>query len=502
MNLAECNLRDFNSRTLNILAFIFGGETRVILSERAVYPLTVVLESRTIVLDPTRTGLYDLALGARLLEHRALRRQGPAGKERKDLWLTREAHRRLVPQAQKALRQAFPGIGVLRGRYRPGSAPEGLQVVNRSIEWQPMPGLPPGFGGSFRPTGETAAADGNAGLDDVHCDLIPEVEINGAQDDMSWLLEALENGQLRPARIPGLGELPYLRVPLRICTAAVNPTIEELEEQLSQPENREIIESLMNCHRRKSEVRQERLKIGRHQFAGIHLDPNRLVDAAIGRRSGWQPRLFRTKGALVEPVFDPREHLTVISFDLNDLHDLDFYGGRAAIWKFIACIVTVFQRLEVDCVIRGHADRIVCRRDGSHVCLHFQTILKTLDEPFDDGVWSRLGQLARRPPAWPGTASCFHPLAVRDIAQSFDDTARDAEHSYRTMVWWARRGINRDFAGLRGPDFQMRMAEDIDHQVAELERRLTGTFDSLPSFLPDELKEYGQPGGYLASVNY
>ena len=500
MNLEELELREFSSRTLNLLALVFGGsEARVILSERAVHPLTVALESRTIVLDPFRTGLYDLALGARLLEHRSLRREGRRGRRRSDRWLTREAGRRLVPQAHEALARAYRGIGLLRGRFRRGKPCDDLRIVNQAIEWQPLPRLPPASPEQRRRAEKWRAGDSPLAAG-VHCEVIPEVEIHGADGDFEWLLAAIENGNVVLGRLPGLDELPYLRIPLRICSADSNPTIEEMEQLLSEPRSKQLIQTLMNCHRRKSEVRTERLNIGRHEFSGMHLDSSRLVEAVIGPRVGLQPALFRRKGSLIEPVFDPREHLTVITFDANDLANLDWEGRRAHCLRFVACMLTVFQRLEVDTLVQAHADRIVTLRDGSCVCLHFQTLLKAADDAFDDGFWLRFGQLVRNPLSLPGTPTCFHSLGMRDIARAFDDIASEQEHSYRTTVWWARHGMSWEFEQFRTPPFLMRVADDIDHEMAELERRLTGTFDTLPCFLPEDLKQFGQPRGFLQSV--
>lgn len=497
MDLASLTLGDFTNRGLNLLAHVFGDvDARVVLANRSVHPLTVALESRTVVLHPERAGLYDLALGARLLQHRGLRRKGPDDPRRKDAWLTLKAQRQLAPRTQVDLQQAFPGIGRLKGLFRPGRSLQDLRLVDRTIEWEPL--------SSFLASRESAQGDPHGrrapmlrspGL--LHT---PDLEINGAEEDFAWLINALEKGEVPLMHLDALEELPYIKVSVRQCVGERHPLIEEWEEQLACAENKELVENLMNCHRRKSEVRQQRLHGGRHTRAGVNLDMSRLVDAVMARRSGVEPRLFRKKGSLIEPVFDPREHLTVITFDMNDLRNLDWHDGRAAVLRFLACLLTTHRRLEVDCVVQCTADRLITLSEGRHVCLHCHTRLKSIDEPFDEAFFARFGELIHRPPVFPGVKACFHPLGIADIVQAFDDALEQQEHSYRTIVWWARHGMPGEFPQFQAPDFLMRAAEHVDREMDGLERRTAGTLDTLFSFLPDSLQQFGEPGRYLQGI--
>lgn len=497
--MSGLSLDQFSQRGLNLLGTIFGaGDTRVLLSSRATHPATVALESRTVVLDPQRTGLYDLALCARLLQQQALRRSGRGPRARRDDWLTRKAHRQFVPRTHDDLRRAYPGIVRLPGRFRPGSSLEGLQVVARTVEWRPLRKL------ELEPQGTLdRQPDGSWRPADVEFVEVPEIDITGADDDFAWLLDAIHNGHIALQTLPELEDLPFVRVPFRLCMSESCPTLETIEELVSRPENKELIEGLMGCFRRKSEVRQERSNLGRHTRHGLRLDTNRLVDAVIARRINAEPRLFRQRGTTIEPVFDPREHLVVIAFDVNDLRrqdDWDEEDRREAVQRLLACMITAYQRLEIDCIVIGFADQLLTLPDGRHMCLHFANTLKRVEDDVDSGFWNRMGHLLARPLQLPGVPACFHPLALRDINSAFDRVAREQDHSYRAIVWWARRGMHRDFPQFRTADFLMRTADHVDGAMLQFEQRFSGTIDTLGSFLPVELKDHGRPGGYLQNI--
>jgi hypothetical protein len=503
--MSTLTLDRFSQRGLNLLGTIFGGgDVRVLLSGRATHPATAVLESRTVVLDPKRAGLYDLALCARLLKHRALRQSGPQAPDRLDRWLTKKARRELVPRAQEELRREYPGIVSLPGRYRPGSGLDGLRVVARSVEWEPLPSVADGLpgaplAGGLRGPGRRghAAPWGHRGVEFTD---VPDLEITGAEEDYSWLVAALEEGRFPLQTVPGLEELPFLRVPFRLCLGESCPTMETIEQLIAQEAWR--IESFMDCYRRKSEVRQVRRALGRRTRHGTRLDTNRLVEAVVARRSGNEPRLFRQPGTVIEPVFDPREHLAVLAFDVNDLrlHESGDEHQQRATHRFLACLLTAYQRLEVDCVVLGFADQLLTLADGRNVCLHFPVTLKRLEEPFDDGFWGRLAHLLHRPPRFPGRPTCFHPLSLRDMTDVFDEVAREQDHSYRATLWWARRGMHSSVPEYSTTDFLMRTADHVDHEMQEMERNFTGTLDTLASFLPRNLKDHGRPGGFLQSI--
>jgi hypothetical protein len=437
-----------------------------------------------------------------------MRKTAPTDPEKRDNWLTRRAHRQWVPRSHEELQREYPGIIRLPGRFRPGCSLDGLRVVHKSVEWQPLPRpLPPHqpTGGPGAPKTPSPRPDGpGSPSSGFEFQEIPEIEITGAEDDFAWLLEALAAGQVPLQTVPNLDELPFVRVPFRLLLGeASSPTAELFEEHLADQENKELIAALMGCYRRKSEVRQQRLTTGRRTRQGVRLDTNRLVEAVVGRRVGLEVDLFRQRASVIEPVFDPNEHLVVIAFDINDLRRHDDWwedDERAAVHRFLACMITAYQRLEVDCVVLGFADQLLTLPDERRVCLHLSMTLKGLDDEFDGAFWNRLAHLLNRPPRFPGAPCCFHPLSLRDITRTFDQALREQDHSYRAIIWWARRGMPRSIPEYRTADFLMRMADYIDGQMLDLERRMTGTLDTLASYLPSELKNHGRPGQYLQNI--
>lgn len=502
-------IEHFSQRGLNLLAWIFGGgDVHVLLSSRAKDPATVVLESRTIVLDPERTGLYDLALCSRLLKHRDLFRDNSSAKPRSDRWLTRLAQRKLIPMAQNELSRDYPGIYHLSGRFRPNSDLDGLKVVARCVEWNP-----PNF--SFKQLPARGEApfirpvlrqpSGPWTYPGIELVAAPELEITGADDDFAEFLDIVRTGQIPLLTIPCLDDLPFLRVPFRIATADSCPMLERIEDQISHPDNKEIIQGLINCFRRKSEVRQERSNLGRHTVHGVRLDTDRLIEAVIASRTHSRPRLFRRRGTTIEPIFDPHEHLAVIAFDTTDLQrqaDWRQGDGREKTQMFLVCLVTAYQLLEVDCVVIAFADRLITLPDGRVFCLHLWMTVKSIDEDVDGAFWNRINHLLSGRLKLPGDPTCFHPLSLQDIIWCFDRIGRTQDHSYRAICWWARRGMHRDYPQFRTTDFLMRIADNIDAQMLDAQRRFTGTLDTAASFLPLELREHGRPGQFLSQLEY
>jgi hypothetical protein len=500
MDLRLLKLTDFTQRGLNFLGKVFGEpDARVLLSNRAECPLTVVLESRAIMLDPVRAGLFDLALGARLLRHRALRSRREAAS---DDDLTEQARSGLADQCRAQLRRDFPAVSRLSGLYQTGPDFEGLRVTTRQAAVRPLPPLDiggpeggPSFPGPL--TGPGRAGPGTPRTATrLDYSVLPDIELTGADDDFGWLLDAISAGGVPLSVLPSLEDLPFVRAPFRICTPESYPGMEWLEESLRSPEARETIDSLIKCTRRKSEVRQERRRVGARTVFGSHLDTGRLVEAALTARAGGKPRPFRKKGGLIEPVFDPSEHLTVVALDLGDIWLS--HGGAD---RFISQAISAFQQLDVGLVVLCYAGRLVRLPDGRDVLLHFTTVVKGLEDTADEAFWGRLMNLVHRPLALPGEPAFFHPLGLQDIIRQVELAERVASHSYTTIAWWARRwsAVTELFDSA---PFLMRVADNVDYQVRELVRGTEGTLDTLPVFLPQRLRDHGRPGEFLSSVKF
>lgn len=492
MKTTDLELRRFSTRTLNLLAQVFSGaEARVILSDRAVHPLTVALASRTIVLNPNMAGLFDLALGSLLVLQRPLLSKGPTEPQRKDRWLTLKVMRGLGADAQRELERRFPRIDQLPGRFQRGSDLSTLRLVENAVEYEPL----------VRSSGMTP--DGRTGNHTLQASEIPELEITGADEDFSWIVQSIQDRAISLETLPHLDDLPFCRIPLKVESAQRFALLEEWEEQLADGENQESIASLMKCHRDKAVIRDQRKQAGRHSLSGIHLDANRLADAVARARAGLPTAVFRKPASIIEPAFDPDQFLTVVTFDLNDLRDLSWTGNRSAVLRFLAVLLTCFQRLGVNLVVQGTADQLLTLDDGRTVCLHFTTVLKAVHDSFEHVLLPRLACLMKQPPRLPGQAGCYHALSVEDIRRQFRLAEPEGDFTFCTQVWWSRHLLDDSHPRYREESFLQRSADHVDFVMSELKRDLShGTLDTLASFLPRELKQLGRPGGYLQTIQF
>jgi len=480
------DLNRYSIRTLELLALLISGvDTRVIISSRAKHPLTVVLESRSIVLNPDQTSLYDVILGAMLMKYRAWRNNGPKSDFNKDRWLTHKARQKVKDDIWDSLEKKFRRIHELPGRYRPGTSLRGLQMTYNAIEWQPIEDFDPYLNGDRRHL--------------IGAQSIDDFQITGAGDDFQWLESKLREGQLTLETVPSLEELPYLRVPLELTPSQRYTSTEEWESHVQDSENQSIVNDLMRCMKDKSVVRQDRLRAGRYKYAGSHLKSDRLVQARLFARIGRPFPIFRDTSSHIEPIFDPKEHLTVIAFDLNDFYELDWHGDRSAVLKFLAVILDLHKKMEVDTVIIGVADRIISLPYGKRVCIHFTTTLKKIEDSFDESLFNKLMLLMRNPPKLPGRSGCFHALMAEEITNQFYRHEVEYDHSFYTVFWWARRLVSYELSELRDHSFLERSAQRIDHLFRDLAKR-EGTLDTAAVYLPSDLCQKSEPGEFLNGV--
>ena len=252
-----------------------------------------------------------------------------------------------MAECHRQLQNEFPGILQLPGLFRPQRKLKGLQVAVDVVEWNP---LGPGCGG------------GGFGVDSI-----PELDITGAEDDYTFLLEGLKQGTYPLQTLPGLEDLPFLRLPVRLNVSQARGRMEAIEQWISDATTKEMVGQFETCVRDKSEAREKRMDRGRHTVSGTHLDTNRLVDSVIARRVGIQPRLFRKPASVLEPSFIPDQHLVVFCFDVTlgvhkPLHD--WLDEDKNLGKMLSTLLTAYEHLGVDCIVVGYADRFVTLPDG------------------------------------------------------------------------------------------------------------------------------------------
>jgi len=228
------DLNRYSNRTLELLALLISGiEIRVVLSARAKNPLTIVLESKTIVLNPDYTSLYDVILGAMLMDFRAIRNNGPHRIDQKDRWLTRKARLKVMDSLWDTLEMRFPRIQELPGRFRPGQNLKGLYLTVNSVEWHAMENM----GEQIDQTGRFRIR--SSSIEDLH--------ITGCEDDFGWLESKIRNGEIPLQYVPGLEDLPYLHVPIELTPSQRYTSTEEWEQHIQDKENQSLVTDLIRC---------------------------------------------------------------------------------------------------------------------------------------------------------------------------------------------------------------------------------------------------------------
>lgn len=481
-------LASFNERTLNRIATMAAGqEVRVALSTRIGPPAVVVAESRTAYLDPARAGLFDLFLAARLV----LRRRS-VSEFRDESGVPEARVREWVRKDRDQLAHDFPRIlQVLDGYYHPGRSDEGVddggedapQIVWDSVE--------------FRALGreDLPEQDGRGSFQHA-----PGIDVTGTEDDFAWLIEAIEAGRYSLEDSIDLEGLRVATCPLKLSfSQAFGPEFEQLEATIAQ--YKDAAKSLMQCYRRRSEGLVEATASTRRMTSGVRLDPGRLIDARIARRTGRTAKLFRMPTQRASSMFDPSKHLVVMAVDLNSLRPGPI-GNPGFSKNALAVSVRVYEALGVDLTIVGFWDRVVELSDGRRVYLHIPVPIKEPHQRYDGAFWSRLAFVMNHRPNLPGAEAGCHAFQLRAVERAIDRASDEVAYHHRMVLMIALRGMVD-----AGPEFDTeeawaRAARRLDAQLETMVRRHDGNWGD-PSFffVPRSLIDNAQPGGWVSRMS-
>lgn len=472
-NLATCS-----ERFLTLVAGMMSERDAIVVTtERVKLPITVAFDSRTLVLDPRRIGLLDLAVAARALQWR--RQAEQRCNDQGTLFPT--AALRFILAAWESLLHDYPKIGRLPGRFDPRRQTTWPKLTMRDVKFtKPVRAGGAGAAASFLRT---------EGLD-----------VTGAKSDFTWLLREIAAGRYPLEDWPTLPELPIVTVPLQIATGrAPGPQFEEYRRHLDDPEIRKLIGGLKKCYTRKSEGDAPFEYHGARRTTGLHLDTQRLVQAVLMRKAGVPPRVFKTRDQQPQPIWDPRQHLVVIAFDANCMVPGALEGRRFS-FRSLSIFLEAYKQMGVDCVVLSYLDHVVRLKDGRRVYLHLPAVLKRVEDSFDGAFYNRLASLLELPPQLPrGEPACFHPLLLRSIRQIFDQQSQRAKYRYRTTLVAATRGMPRG-GEYQSDAFLARTAEALETGLNELDSRYEGRFDGEAMFIPYELKTIARPGSRVSQM--
>jgi hypothetical protein len=484
-------LGSISIRSLEFFAqAISGKRCRVMLSSRAEYPVTVVLNSNTIVLSPD-AGLWDLALASRCwpaADHlKNIRSEKPGIRSRA---ITGYAHKRIIPNAQSSLLRQYPRLQQAGGFYLPGESLDGFRVTEEEVHFSPLPD----WQDSNIPT-------------DFSFEFTSGLGIHGIEEDTRKVMSAIKSGQVEWEIIPGLAEFP-VKVVRFTTTSPVELKFEHGERIMTDPDVVSTMNSIHRCVMNKAESLEDRIPRGSHLKNGLHLDHTRLVPAAIAALNGndTSVKLFRNKSTSLLPNFNPRQMLICVNFDLNDVCSRDIFESFGEIQKTLLGFLQGYAKTEADMMIEFYADQMVKLDDGRKAIIQFRTRIKDIDEPLDDAMWNRIREYLGWRPKFPGRPTHFHPLAAREIAKQFREVLDDNDkHIYRLLFWMARSAPTQEFPIRNNRHIYERFATSIDQQFESLLRDIPagGTFDTEPVLLPKyELIRHGQPGGFLSRTYF
>ncbi len=440
-------------RTLSLVAsVVHGAPVTVILTSRAEGGASLALESRTVALDPERTGPYDLLLLAGMLRHRreALGRKGDAAPSSREV-------ARWVKEERDALERAFPGVSRLPGRWapdRPGGGGGGRGgLFGRAGRAVPPPRV-------TRREVEMAPLGGGTLAGDVETAQVVGTSMRGVEGDVAELIEGLRSGRVTTKRHPSLTEMPYVEVPVRLRLPA-RPTGAGL---LDRPDRKEIDEAargILTCF--ENHIRG--MAVTRYappRTFGTRLDPAALHEAYVATKAGRAPRAFRKRPKTLDPTFQPDRHLAVLGLDVGTFYATAERKTRASL-NFLGIFARVLQMLELDLAIVGFRDRILDLGDGRKVYLHMPCVAKEVGEPFTESTWERIHALWG--PSALGAPACFLPLQVERLARMLRE-ARDAgDYRYVRLDHYATAGFGREYASY---EHAARLAAAADRPLVEL----------------------------------
>ena len=491
------SIDDFSTGTLQKLArALTGRAVRVMRSSRAASPLAVSLESPTILLERDRAGLYDYLLGVSLVQRRGDFRA--ARDTLADSASDRADESLLRTWVEQAHRQWARGAQLADGFYHPRHGHARLPDCRWSeVEWKKL---------------DRSLPQRRQRADAEQWSVVPDVNIEGFEDDFEPLVEDIMCGKYELRQVPELwDEMPVLELPVNYHTLPeLPPDAERIEHALQV--NRRFQRMFIDCFVRSSENEAPERTDWLHYESG-ELDASRLVDAYLSMRRRSAGRIFRRTRINRRHAFDPDQHLVVHGVDLNMLTDHWLFGRSR--WNVGAELIAadMFRRLGVEFGMTAFADQIISLPNGEHVYLHVPIEIKKPEEPFDDVCWGRICYVLDHPPRFPDAVpACCHTLLVETLSKTFRKSAKRRAHSYRTLMLTAVRPMPSDppFEFFGQDVFSSMMANALEKRLADLEREYgalrptysgNGKMNLAYLYLPSELIDNAENAPRIAKAN-
>ena len=478
-------LQHYSPQALELLASRLAGRSVELLFLPQAKPgLTVLLGAGCLVLEPERSGLYDLVLGAHLLRFCSEARQWKDSRQ-----VPNGVVRRWVAEARARIARRFPNaLRRCGGLFHPAIPGAELPLCTwRRVPWKPET-YRPAAGEQLKPVVPSRGM------------WVPGLEVDASpQEIYEALVEAIQSGQLVPQHFPELRNLPVYTLPGRV-SAMARWDRERLERTVRQREK--YIRMFIDCFTRTA-TNQAQVEANWLRYTqGSTLDGARLAEAALCLRTGTPARVFRRKQHWhTDALFRPEQHfmLRVTAMAFQD-EEGEAHVPEEAIYA------EVFRRLGVRYAVVALADQVLVLPDGKPIYLHMPVILKHPDEPFSDRVYRRLWNAASITPTLPqAQLGCVPTMALRAAQQMF--TRMDPAHV------WNRHGLvlalsrplpnQAPFGYFHAPWFLSQVAATCEELLEQMEqsyqqlRHESGQdfrLDPIYLFLPREVTGHAKPG--------
>lgn len=433
-----------SDRFLRMVAtMVCGRPADVILSERLKYPAALAAEDRKIFLDPCLCGMYDLFVLARLLSYRSEIKQEneyvPDGQVRQWIKAQRKLLRTRYPRLEAVLSGILhPAHGALRDSALP-------RLAWKQVEYNQLPD--DAFVGSR-----------------VH--EITGVDLQGIENDFLKLQSAIENGSYPIEQDPDLPEMPVARLSTKLTPSrGKSELLEAYDHKFGM---KQFVSIYQNCYLARTQGAEDLSSAPRHRRYGLHLDANRLHDAVVAEKSGYQLPVFRTPRRERLANFRPEQHLSVLAVDINSLRRGSIDDPAVSV-VFLLVMVKFFESMGVDFIVLSFKDRVLHLANGRDVYLHVPLVIKGVDEEMSE-AWPRI-DMAWQYHLTQGELSSFHPLQLKTIAEHIDHAAQNRRYKFYDLLYFNFHGLGGSY---HTPATALRAAQAMSRICDELEERHLG----------------------------
>ncbi len=457
------NLDKFSQRTLNIIASVIcRQDVNVVLSSRLKEVATVVMEGRTLFLDPMFCTLYDLLLLSQLLKYRS-----QVSKRYRRNTLEDEVLREWLRESQGKLKKIFPKLSSVSGIFNTDFCSDSSLP---KVDWKEVK-LNKLEKDSFKinSSGELSSID------------VPDVSITGGETDFKVLLESIENGQIPMKDYPEFPYMPVVTIPINVMVKKALPQYwEKTIEKYSHLQ--ETVDSIKKCMTETMKGTLELNVFANHKRSGVKIDSKRLYQVPLAHKTGIPPAIFQKDKRQINTNYKPSDHLGIIVIDLNEW--IEEKRLRANCKHFLS-FVRVFEELEMDFMVASFRDFRIKLGNGRDVYVHIPIILKKHNEVMDSMIWSRLDHAWGNEAEAVGQVASYQPLHLLTIESYLEENIQDEGYKFVNFIYLSQNTLGGEYCQDHIYAKTTKVVEKVYERMSE-ELKWSSSV-----FVPWQLKEHG-----------